>query len=222
MENNTHLPAFIMAEHNKVARCGLSDMVNRKIKDTHHRVGDSNNYCTLINALQQHPNAVVLLCVSLPHFNITKHLYELNEKFPLAKIILSSDEYSLIYTEFVRQGNAAGYIVKCNLKASELLKAITMVTNGQPYLPTESLLLQTNNKELIDLNDPRTSQVFYLMIENKSQVVIAKRTGISTTTVNTLYTRIETIALQHSKYGAWGYAMVNNLLTLEMLREVHD
>ena len=50
---------------------------------------------------------------------------------------------------------------------------------------------------------------------------ISKITGIKTTPLKHLHLTIKTIALQHSKYGVWGYAMLHNLITVEMLRE-HD
>jgi two-component system response regulator NreC len=172
-----------------VSEEGMAAIVGR---DKRYRVcGGAHGFYDAGELIQKHQPDILLIEPFLEDRDGIRWIKDLAAEFPSTRILIVSRQSERIYAERALQAGAAGYWMK-NGSAQELLRAVETVAAGKIYVSPliASLALEKFARHEIlsqglDLLTDRELGVFALIAAEQSVGRIAKRLGISRTTVET-------------------------------------
>jgi two-component system response regulator NreC len=172
-----------------VSEEGMAAIVGR---DKRYRVcGGAHGFYDAGELIRKHQPDVLLIEPFLEDRDGIRWVKDLAAEFPQTRILIVSRQSERVYAERALQAGAAGYWMK-NGSAEELMHAVETVAAGKIYVSPiiASLALEkfarheTRPQELDQLSD-RELTVFALIAAEQSVARIAKKLGISRTTVET-------------------------------------
>jgi DNA-binding NarL/FixJ family response regulator len=211
-------PTFVVAEPCKDSQAGLYNMLRKQLKERNiNWIQNINSFADVLKELKREPESIVLLNVYLTGFNLKTSLLLIKEKFPKASIILTSTQFSPYFVKMVKDRLMESYLVKMNAFPRHYIDAIDSLTNRKPYIPTDIIeLYQMSRIHKLNLSELGW-KVFFLYLQEVSVKAIAFETGENETKIRRKIDKIKTITNSHGSMGVMRYALVNGLITPELL-----
>jgi len=157
-----------------------------------------------IKLARKHPNAILLLDISLPDRNGIDILKQLRKEIPsLAVLILSMHREDLYAIRALKAG-AAGYLTKQSAP-SDLINAVREISNGRKYISPQLVqelanVIQEDREALLHekLSD-REYQTLTMIAAGKSVTDIANELALSVKTISMYRTRLlQKMRLKHN------------------------
>lgn len=148
-------------------------------------LGHAYNADTCFTFLQYYQPDVVLMDINLPDKSGIDLCKEVFEKYPSIKIIGLSTFNQLSFITKMLKNGAVGYLLK-NATKQEILTAIATVMKGKNYLSTEAsdMVKKPHIQEAPTLTR-REIEVLQLIAEGMTNVEMANKLFVSTTTIDT-------------------------------------
>jgi DNA-binding NarL/FixJ family response regulator len=172
-----------------VSEEGIAAIVGRDKR--YHVCGGAHDFYNAGELIRKHQPDVLLVEPFLEDRDGIRWVKDLATEFPRTRILIVSRQSERIYAERALQAGAAGYWMK-NGSAEELMRAVETVAVGEIYVSplVASLALEkfTQRDTLprnVDLLSDRELAVFALIAAEQRVARIAKKLGISRTTVET-------------------------------------
>jgi DNA-binding NarL/FixJ family response regulator len=172
-----------------VSEEGMATIVGR---DRRYQVcGSAHGFYNAGELIRKHQPDVLLIEPFLEDRDGIRWVKDLATEFPRTRILIVSRQSERIYAERALHAGAAGYWMK-NGSAEELLRAVETVAAGKIYvsplmasLVVEKFAQRDFLPRSVDLLSDRELTVFALIAAEQSVGCIAKKLGISRTTVET-------------------------------------
>ena len=172
-----------------VSEQGMAAIVGRDKR--YHVCGGAHGFFDAVELIRQHQPDVLLIEPFLEDRDAIRWINDLATEFPRIRILIVSRQSERVYAERALQAGAAGYWMK-NGSAEELLRAIETVAAGRIYvspLITSLAVERFAHREVLpqglNLLSDRELAVFALIAAEQGVGRIAKKLGISRTTVET-------------------------------------
>ena len=170
-----------------VSEEGLATIVGRNKR--YHVCAGAHGFYDAGELIRKHQPDVLLIEPFLEDRDGIRWVKDLATEFPRTRILIVSRQSERIYAERALHAGAAGYWMK-NGSAEELLRAIETVAAGKIYvspfiasLVVEKFAQRDLLPRSVDLLSDRELAVFALIAAEQSVGCIAKKLGISRTTV---------------------------------------
>ena len=177
----------VVADRNVIIRVGIRAILERNVGVA--VVAEATSYQAALDAVDEHGPDVLVIDLDLGD-DTTAGLQlcqEISERFTQTKIlVLASSLSEMVVLEALRRG-ATGYLVKDEVKADELGKAVVAVQQGETVLGRSvgtmvSRGLNTSRYQSEHLSD-RELEVIRLVAQGKSNKQIAAELFVSESTV---------------------------------------
>jgi len=172
-----------------VSEEGMATIVGRDRR--YHVCGSAHGFYNAGELIRKHQPDVLLIEPFLEDRDGIRWVKDLATEFPRTRILIVSRQSERIYAERALHAGAAGYWMK-NGSAEELLRAVETVAAGKIYvsplmasLVVEKFAQRDFLPRSVDLLSDRELAVFALIAAEQSVGRIAKKLGISRTTVET-------------------------------------
>lgn len=172
-----------------VSEEGMATIVGRDRR--YHVCGSAHGFSNAGQLIRKHQPDVLLIEPFLEDRDGIRWVKDLATEFPRTRILIVSRQSERIYAERALHAGAAGYWMK-NGSAEELLRAVETVAAGKIYvsplmasLVVEKFAQRDFLPRSVDLLSDRELAVFALIAAEQSVGCIAKKLGISRTTVET-------------------------------------
>jgi len=172
-----------------VSEEGMATIVGRDRR--YHVCGSAHGFYNAGELIRKHQPDVLLIEPFLEDRDGIRWVKDLATEFPRTRILIVSRQAERIYAERALHAGAAGYWMK-NGSAEELLRAVETVAAGKTYvsplmasLVVEKFAQRPFLQRSVDLLSDRELAVFALIAAEQSVGSIAKKLGISRTTVET-------------------------------------
>jgi DNA-binding NarL/FixJ family response regulator len=172
-----------------VSEEGIAAIIGRDKR--YHVCGSAHGFYDAGELIRKHQPDVLLIDPFLEDRDGIRWIKDLATEFPRIRFLVATAQPELIYAERALHAGAAGYWMK-NGSADELLRAVETVAGGRIYVSPliASLALATfaHRKALphgVNLLSDRELAVFALIAAEQGVGRIAKKLGISRTTVET-------------------------------------
>ena len=172
-----------------VSEEGMATIVGRDRR--YHVCGSAHGFSNAGQLIRKHQPDVLLIEPFLEDRDGIRWVKDLATEFPRTRILIVSRQSERIYAERALHAGAAGYWMK-NGSAEELLRAVETVAAGKIYvsplmasLVVEKFAQRDFLPRSVDLPSDRELTVFALIAAEQSVGCIAKKLGISRTTVET-------------------------------------
>ena len=172
-----------------VSQEGLATIVGRDRR--YHVCGSAHGFSNAGELIRKYQPDVLLIEPFLEDRDGIRWVKDLATEFPRTRILIVSRQSERIYAERALHAGAAGYWMK-NGSAEELLRAVETVAAGKIYvsplmasLVVEKFAQRDFLPRSVDLLSDRELAVFTLIAAEQSVGRIAKKLGISRTTVET-------------------------------------
>jgi len=172
-----------------VSEEGMATIVGRDRR--YHVCGSAHGFYNAGELIRKHQPDVLLIEPFLEDRDGIRWVKDLATEFPRTRILIVSRQSERIYAERALHAGAAGYWMK-NGSAEELLRAVETVAAGKIYvsplmasLVVEKFAQRAFLSRSVDLLSDRELAVFALIAAEQSVGSIAKKLGISRTTVET-------------------------------------
>ena len=172
-----------------VSEEGITTIVGRDSR--YHVCGSAHGFHNAGELIRKHQPDVLLIEPFLEDRDGIRWVKDLATEFPRTRILIVSWQSERIYAERALHAGAAGYWMK-NGSAEELLRAVETVAAGKIYLSplmaslvVEKFAQRDFLPRSVDLLSDRELTVFSLIAAERSVGRIAKKLGISRTTVET-------------------------------------
>jgi DNA-binding NarL/FixJ family response regulator len=150
-------------------------------------IGYASNAASCLAFLKQEQPDVILMDVSMPDKSGIDLCKEVKEKYPFIQILgLSTFDQKSFVMKMMESG-ATGYLLK-NASKQELSKAIHLASEGKKYLShsaSDALKSALKDKSSLPFITRREKEVLKLIADGLTNVEIAKKLFISTSTVDT-------------------------------------
>jgi len=172
-----------------VSEEGMATIVGR---DKRYRVcGSAHGFYDAGELIRKHQPDVLLIEPFLEDRDGIRWIKDLAIEFPRTRILIVSRQSERVYAERALQAGAAGYWMK-NGSAEELMRAVETVAAGKIYvspiiasLALEKFAHRDVLPQSVDQLSDRELTVFAMVAAEQSVGRIAKKLGISRTTVET-------------------------------------
>lgn len=180
----TKIKVFIVDDHFMVIEGIKSLLLNN---DEIEMVGYASNAISCQSFLRNNQPDVILMDISMPEISGIELCREVKQKYPLVQVLgLSTfDEKSFVMK--MMENGASGYLLK-NASKQELTKAIHLAYNRKRYLchsASDALKSALKEKDSLPFITRREKEVLQLIAEGLTNVEIAERLYISSSTVDT-------------------------------------
>ena len=180
-------PRVLLADDHTLLLEGLRKL----LEDDCELVGMVEDGRAFVEAAERLRPDVILLDISMPRLNGLEAARIVRASVPEAKIIFLTMHADLTYAREAFRAGASGYVLKRSA-ASELVKAISVVLTGRPYVTTlfPAEVLQPLGADLQTLTPdsgtltPRQREVLQLVAEGNTAKEVAKQLKISKKTVD--------------------------------------
>ena len=178
---------LIIADDHPVIRDGIK-IILEKYKDI-ELIATVENGSELLKILEEKETDIVLMDVNMPEMNGIEATRQLKTKYPDIKVLCFSQYDEKRFVKQILKGGANGYLLK-NAAASELIKAIQIVSGGGIYLSEELPNVfgekpKRRSNYLFPELSPRELDVLREICQGKSTQEIAEALYISHNTVET-------------------------------------
>lgn len=180
---------IVLAEDHHTVREGIKLLVNSQ--SDMEVVGEAENGREAIKKAQNLAPDVVVMDISMPELNGLKATKKLKQVCPQVKVLTLTRHTDDAYLQQLIQAGASGYVLKQSV-ASELIRAIRIVGEGQSYLDPAltnrvfggyvSRATSRRGEKKGELTD-REAEVLRLIAWGYSNKEIAARMNISVKTV---------------------------------------
>ena len=178
-----------------VSEEGMATIVAREKR--YHVCGSAHGFYDANKVIRKHQPDVLLIEPFLEERDGIRWIKDLASEFPRTRILVVSRQCERIYAERALHAGAAGYWMK-NGSAEALLRALETVAAGQIYLSAAITSLAVQKFALretlpsgIGVLSDRELAIFGLIAAEQGVGRIAKKLGISRTTVETHCERIK-------------------------------
>ena len=172
-----------------VSEEGMATILGRDRR--YHVCGSAHGFYNAGELIRKHQPDVLLIEPFLEDRDGIRWVKDLATEFPRTRILIASRQSERIYAERALHAGAVGYWMK-NGSAEELLRAVETVAAGKIYvsplmasLVVEKFAQRDFLPRSVDLLSDRELAVFALIAAEQSVGSIAKKLGISRTTVET-------------------------------------
>lgn len=149
-------------------------------------MGHATNAASCLAFLQQQTPDVLLMDINLPDTSGIDLCKEVKEKYPAVFILGLSTFNQQSFIEKMISNGASGYVIK-NATQKELMEAIHTVVKGKQFLSFDAAMalrkpVTTDNAPVITR---REKEVLELIAEGMTNIEIATKLFVSSTTVDT-------------------------------------
>lgn len=198
---------YLIDDHKIFVR-GVSSLINTE--SDLQVAGFSFDGKNILEFLNHHPIDLVITDIHLPDISGIEITRQIKETLPQIKVIgLSMFDKAEVIQELIKAG-ADGYLIK-DIEKSELLHAIRHVMSGHLYYSgavAEVLLQSMTNKDLLTR---REREIIKLIVEEKTNMMIAEALFISEHTVESHRKNIFRKTQTKSLVGLVKYAFENKI-----------
>jgi len=178
------ITVFITDDHYMVIE-GIRSLLQHE--DEIELIGYASNAASCLAFLKQQQPDVILMDISMPDKSGIELCKEVKEKYPMIQILgLSTFDQKSFVMKMMENG-ATGYLLK-NATKKELSQAIHMAYEGKKYLShdaSDALKSAMKDKSSMPFITRREKEVLKLIADGFTNVEIAKKLFISTSTVDT-------------------------------------
>jgi DNA-binding NarL/FixJ family response regulator len=172
---------FIVDDHNMVIE-GIRSLLQHE-KEIEW-MGHSMNADSCMAFLRQQQPDVILMDINLPDKSGIDLCKEVKEKYPAVHIVGLSSFNQQSFIQKMMDNGASGYVLK-NATREEILEAIKMVMKGEKFLSNEAAAtMEKNEDSKIPVITRREKEVLVLIADGLTNIEIADKLFISTTTVD--------------------------------------
>ena len=148
-------------------------------------MGHAMNAASCLAFLQQQQPNVILMDINLPDKSGIDLCKEVKAKHPAIHIVGLSSFNQQSFIQKMMESGASGYVLK-NATREELMEAIETVMRGEKFLSLDAAAtVKRNEDSKIPIITRREKEVLLLIAEGLTNVEIAEKLFISTTTVDT-------------------------------------
>lgn len=184
---------IVIADDHELIREGIKKII-RSSRDL-HIVGEAAGFAQLVELVARVEPDLVILDLSLPHYEGLAALVELKTRFPALRVLILSMYPEEQYAVAALRSGAAGYVTKA-MAAEELILAIRRVMAGTSYISenlAELLVMDAcvpQPRLLHELLTPREREVLHMIGSGRQIKQVSAELGISISSVNTYRSRI--------------------------------
>ncbi len=172
---------FVTDDHYMVIE-GLRSLLQNEI--TIEWLGHASNAESCLAFLKKQLPDVILMDINMPGKSGIELCKEVKEKYPSVYIIGLSTFNQQSFIKKMMDNGASGYLLK-NATKEELIEAIGVVSVGRSYLSAEAgLALRKFAESGTPVITRREKEVLVLIADGLTNVEIAQKLFISTTTVD--------------------------------------
>ncbi len=183
-------------------------------------IGVASNGQEALDLLAQHNVNIVITDISMPEIDGFELISTIKKKYPhVSTLVLSMHSESRIISKLIKQ-NVNGYLLK-NAEKEELLKAISLLANGENYFSeevkkifVESSFSRNKKSDFVPELSRREKEVLKLIVEEFTAKEIAEELFISQHTVESHRKNIFSKLNVKNVAGLVKYAIENDLLEL--------
>lgn len=184
---------IILAEENELIRGGLHHLLESNPAYT--VIGEAGRAQGLQNLISDLEADVLLLSFTLCHEGLLELVKSLVQNRPHMKVIVLSPYSQLAYARAARRSGAAAYVIK-QAAATELQIALEAVLQDDVYVSpacfdADNIEGDGSEDQEVDVSDTfstltnREREIFFLVLQGKTNVQIASELVISSRTVET-------------------------------------
>ena len=213
---------IVIADDHDIYRDGLQLLLSKN--PAMELVGEANNGQLLVQLVDELKPDIVLTDLRMPLLSGIEAIRKISKQYPATHCIALStfDSEQLIVNAL--EAGAAGYVIK-NSQKGEIIDAIMLVMNGEPYYcnSTSQRLIKLISKSYYNPYKNLQSVVFSekelaiirLICEEKSSKEIGEDLFMSTRTIEGLRAKILEKMKVKTTAGVAIYAIKNSLYLLE-------
>jgi DNA-binding NarL/FixJ family response regulator len=189
----TRVTKIVIADDHELIREGIKKII-RSSRDL-HIVGEAAGFAELLELVGRVEPDLVILDLSLPHYEGLSALVELKTRFPKLRVLILSMFPEEQHAVSALRSGAAGYVTKA-MAAEELILAIRRVMGGASYISenlAELLVMDAcvpQPRPLHELLTPRERDVLRMIGSGRQIKQVSAELGISISSVNTYRARI--------------------------------
>jgi two-component system, NarL family, response regulator NreC len=198
---------LILADDHILVRQGLRSLLE---SEGFVVAGEAANGLEVTRLVRSESPDVVVLDISMPHFNGLSAALELTRTCPRVKVIVLTQHDERQYVVEALRCGVRGYVLK-NQAARDLVQAIRRVGQGEVYLSpgVSGAIAEAYSSATVisDVLSVRERQVLQLIAEGDSTREIAGRLGISAKTVETHRSKLMQKLDIHDTAGLVRYAI---------------
>ena len=204
---------LIIADNQDITRAGMAYVLSKRENVSYQVAGNKSELILLLNDC---PEAVVMLDYTLFDISSESDLLNIGQRFPLAHLILWSEELSVDFIRnLVNASNGISVLMK-DAKMSEIEQCLDYVLQGQRFLcqhATNMILTPTASvdKEIVALTKTETEILKEIALGATTREIAEKRFS-SFHTVNTHRKNIFRKLGVNNVHEAIRYAMRSGLV----------
>lgn len=168
---------------------------------------------------------VVVMDVAMPDMNGIEATRAIRAARPQTKVVALSSHADRRYVQAILDAGASGYVLKADAY-DELLRAIEAAALGKKYLCSEvttdvieSALERGTPESVYEILGAREREVLQLLAEGLTSSEIARRMGVSTSTIETHRRNVMRKLDLHSVAELTKYAIREGVTSLEATTE---
>lgn len=173
----------LVAVHFPILGEGIKKILDEEPEITVKDIARSKDELVSLSLAKQH---ILILDINLPDLSAIEAIENIIEQNQELDILAIGEEEAPIEIKRIMQAGASGYICKTH-QADELLAALKKISQGDIYLPDETIGMLYNQSEdtltSTDLTE-RETEIISLICEEMTNREISKKLSISVRTVD--------------------------------------
>jgi two-component system nitrate/nitrite response regulator NarL len=208
-----HRIHILVVDDHPVVRKGLQSCLS--IRSNILVVGEASTGQEAIDKVHSLRPDLILMDLEMPGMNGLTATAAIAKEFPTIKVLILSRYTDAEHLVQAIQAGARGFAPK-NLSSEQLIRAIEIVHQGEPFFPNRAEAVEATtkiSKASVELFD-REKQVLVYLATGYSNREIAHLLGISIRTVESHRARLMKKVNIHTIAGLTRYALANRLISL--------
>ena len=200
----------LIADDHALVRSGLRSLL--EAQPGIEVVGEAEDGAVALEQCQKAQPDVVVMDLTMPGRGGINATEDVRREFPDTKVVVLTMHDDEAYLRLARLAGAAGFVLKKSL-ATELIRAIKAVHDGQTYFPANEIPMPARgDRSALDRITEREREVLALIALGYTTLEIAAKLCISEKTVETHRSHIGEKLDLHTRADLVRFALEHGLL----------